>query len=621
MAGLLGEVWNDPQSSAMMALAGGLLQGNFGAGVVGASNAYQGMQDSLLKRKLMQQDIQQHDISLQQAQQQWDIMQPALKAWAAQSQSQGQPPVASQPAIEPSQGGGLGSGSYGIPTGGQSAVAPSASAPSGDPFSLNNVVTGSMISRFGGPAAGSAYWERSKLPDSVKTNQFYGIDPASVTASMNRENAAKGNMLVRNGSTLGRTNADGSFTPFFTAPDTNHNANITWQNGSPQAAQIPGLTAGIQGASRAQAQGKASFEPPIQIPRADGTTMTLTRPELDSWNSTGQLPARYSPQGAANLGASSQITNPGNLRPSGASTGFQNFSSPEEGLAALDKNLQNYGGQGVNTVSTIINKWAPPSENNTAAYISDVSKRLGVSPTQQLDMTSPIVRQQLSSAITAPPGFAESQAALATAGAKRFNATIDQGAESPMRVNVLDNIINLSKAGTLTGPNQEFSNKIKGVIADTPGLNKVFPSGWQGSVANYQEIKKFMGQNAIRAWQAAGGTGTDTQLEANTEANINKGLFPQALQGIAEWNKAGELALQGKTNAMQNWKDQNGGNVANQDQFERTWRNNFDPVLFQLKVMDPQKQADYVANLKKTDIGSYGKLMMKAGVLKSIGGF
>jgi hypothetical protein len=261
MAGLLGEGWNDPQSSAMMALAGGLLQGNFGAGVVGASNAYQGMQDSLLKRKLMQQDIQQHDISLQQAQQQWDIMQPALKAWAAQSQSQGQPPVASQPAIEPSQGGGLGSGSYGIPTGGQSAVAPSASAPSGDPFSLNNVVTGSMISRFGGPAAGSAYWERSKLPDSVKTNQFYGIDPASVTAAMQRENAAKGQMLVRNASTLGKTNADGSFTPIFTAPDTKDNANITWKNGKPVAEQIQGLTGGVAAISKARVEGEGRAIP------------------------------------------------------------------------------------------------------------------------------------------------------------------------------------------------------------------------------------------------------------------------------------------------------------------------------------------------------------------------
>jgi hypothetical protein len=275
MEGLLGEGWNDPKSSAMMALAGGLLQGNFGAGVVGASNAYQGMQDSLLKRKLMQQDIQQHDISLQQAQQQWDIMQPALKAWAAQSQSQGQPPVASQPAIAPSQGGGLGSGSYGIPTGGQSAVAPSASAPSGDPFSLNNVVTGSMISRFGGPAAGSAYWERSKLPDSVKTNQFYGIDPASVTASMNRENAAKGNMLVRNQSTIARTNPDGSITPLFTAPDTKNNVNLTWQNGSPQASPIPGVLESMQGVSRAQTAGAGQVLPYAGV-SATGAPMPIT---------------------------------------------------------------------------------------------------------------------------------------------------------------------------------------------------------------------------------------------------------------------------------------------------------------------------------------------------------
>jgi hypothetical protein len=94
------------------------------------------------------------------------------------------------------------------------------------------------------------------------------------------------------------------------------------------------------------------------------------------------------------------ITNPGNLRPAGASTGFQSFSTPEEGLAALDKNLQSYGKQGVNTVTAVISKWAPPNENDTASYIADVSRRLGVDPKQPLDMGSAIVRQALSTAIT-----------------------------------------------------------------------------------------------------------------------------------------------------------------------------------------------------------------------------
>ena len=172
MAGLLGNGWNDPQSAAIMALSGNMVRGDFGGGLLGAQEAYQGTQDGLLKRQLMQQEVQQHDLALQQAQQQWKIFGPAMQRWADQS-GQGQPaggqPMsgASQPAIPPSAGGPLGSGSLGIPTGGQAASTPppQAGAGGGDKFSLNNVINGKMIGMFGGAPAEAAYWEGQKLPD------------------------------------------------------------------------------------------------------------------------------------------------------------------------------------------------------------------------------------------------------------------------------------------------------------------------------------------------------------------------------------------------------------------------------------------------------------------------
>jgi hypothetical protein len=217
------------------------------------------------------------------------------------------------------------------------------------------------------------------------------------------------------------------------------------------------------------------------------------------------------------------------------------------------------------------------------------------------------------------PGMAESQSALATTGAKRYNDLVSQASDSPTRVNVYDNILSLSRDGVASGPGQAWINKVKGYVANTPGLSSV-AGKWQNDVVGAQELNKFMYQNAQRNWQAAGGTGTDSQLEAFTKANPNDTMFPQALQKMAEWGKAGELALQGKANAMQAWKDANGGNVANQDQFERQWRNNFDPVLFQLKVMDPQSAAQFVANMRAKDPKAYANLMMKATALKNIGG-
>jgi hypothetical protein len=52
--GLLGNGWDDPQSAANMALAAGLLQGNFGAGLLGANQAYAEHGDRKLKRGLLE---------------------------------------------------------------------------------------------------------------------------------------------------------------------------------------------------------------------------------------------------------------------------------------------------------------------------------------------------------------------------------------------------------------------------------------------------------------------------------------------------------------------------------------------------------------------------------------
>lgn len=53
MNGLLGQGWEDPRSSAVMALAGGLLQGNFGGGLLGANQAYGDAKQGQFKQKLL----------------------------------------------------------------------------------------------------------------------------------------------------------------------------------------------------------------------------------------------------------------------------------------------------------------------------------------------------------------------------------------------------------------------------------------------------------------------------------------------------------------------------------------------------------------------------------------
>lgn len=203
------------------------------------------------------------------------------------------------------------------------------------------------------------------------------------------------------------------------------------------------------------------------------------------------------------------------------------------------------------------------------------------------------------------PALPASQAPYMAAQGKdasdRRDATVAEAAGSPDRVNVLDNIISLSKGGVNTGPGSEFQNKILGYAANTPGLSALVSDKTKDNLAKFQEIQKFLLQNGQRAWQAAGGTGTDAQLMAASHANPNDAQFPQALQTISQWVKAGELGVQAKANAQDRFLQQNGNTANNQIAFERNWRNAMDRRVFQLQAMDPQEQQAYIKTLSPKD--------------------
>jgi len=66
---------------------------------------------------------------------------------------------------------------------------------------------------------------------------------------------------------------------------------------------------------------------------------------------------------------------------------FEQFSGMVWGLRAGFKVLKTYMQRAprCNTLADIINRWAPPSENDTQAYIDFVSRKTGIPPTMRLD--------------------------------------------------------------------------------------------------------------------------------------------------------------------------------------------------------------------------------------------
>lgn len=100
--------------------------------------------------------------------------------------------------------------------------------------------------------------------------------------------------------------------------------------------------------------------------------------------------------------------NPGNVEAgadrwegqTGSDGRFATFETPEAGIRALARTLLTYQDKhGLNTVQGIINRWAPPGENNTKAYARAVANAIGFETTTPLDLKDAKVLQSLTRAI------------------------------------------------------------------------------------------------------------------------------------------------------------------------------------------------------------------------------
>jgi len=125
--------------------------------------------------------------------------------------------------------------------------------------------------------------------------------------------------------------------------------------------------------------------------------------------------------------------------------GFATFGSPQQGANAMVQNLGAYIKQNPNmTVAQAIAKWAPPNENNTQQYISQVAEGTGINPGMPLGevMKDPAVAATLLDAITRkekgglPQGVTADTFMAATGGQPQAQqqtpVQLAQGAEGAM---------------------------------------------------------------------------------------------------------------------------------------------------------------------------------------------
>ena len=190
------------------------------------------------------------------------------------------------------------------------------------------------------------------------------------------------------------------------------------------AAETPGLVARAGGEAAAGEAAKAPYTPvSVPVRNADGSTTSVTMP-------SSQYAATYGGVGggAAAAGGRPNDTNPGNIRAPGG--GFRTYDSPQAGVLAMSDTLQGYGNQGVNTIAGVVGKYAPPSENDTSAYVAAVSKATGFAPDQKIDLSDPNVRYKVMQAML-PRERGNGAAALAGLGGGSGAAPASGGAAAP----------------------------------------------------------------------------------------------------------------------------------------------------------------------------------------------
>jgi hypothetical protein len=404
--------FDDPQQAGMMGLAQGLLASSgpsrmpvsLGQGLAQGMGQAQANYQAAQQSRNSNLEYQMHMMQLQQAVRDREITEPLARMAAAKIMARfGVSPsttasASPSPTITPAAPI-LGQSAAGMPSAvpliGQSAVSPPVipqtspsaqpvSAPAGgsDLFGLND---NQLLGTFLPGALGKAIVDANK--PSEWESELKTLPPEMRQAAIQHKFTPP--TSGRAGAPMWVTGPDGKLSVGGFAPKLDEGM-VLQSDGS------VGLVPGYAAAKEAIGSIPNPSAPMTDIHTSSDAILSLTQPEKLQFQKTGALPARYGNQSGSSMPAPMRNNNPGALMPGGK---MAQYPTPEAGIAALDANLANYGKKGINTLEGVISRWAPPSENDTGAYISDAAKRLGIDPKQKIDLGNPLVRQAIGTAI------------------------------------------------------------------------------------------------------------------------------------------------------------------------------------------------------------------------------
>lgn len=582
--GLLGDSLTDPQSLAVLQLAGGLLSpGSFGQGLSRGLTGYQGAlmnaQEMAAKKQAM--DLQ--NIQMQQQKRMFDLQTPFLeeavrRMQGGQTNAAMAPPAAATSALE--QGAGLGSIGPTTANAARMDAIPPARASDASPANMQR--TGSMFPgvpdnvAFGMIGTGGF----SKIPEVIQKynepTEFAkmlvqaGIDPQSaIGRQLIQANIAKSNYVAPVNARPGSILRDAfsqkpvAFNPTIPeggSPVFDASGNVTAVN------PIPGVNEIVRGLSAAKAGGTAQYTP------------------YAGFTATGQ-PAPV--QSVANvLGGGAPAAHP--------------TVTPDAQLKAMQEALP----------LKLAERDAMPPGKDREALNREI----------QRDQNA-ILRKQPFSASTgassgtyaAPPlgAVAEADATSkhsAENAVSSYNQIHSAAQTAPRTIGLLQTISQLADK-TMVGPGSDkvqFVNGVLNTLGITPGADQA---------QNYQIMKKNLNMIVGAQRSAAGGGGTDALQNLLEAANPDvKAMNAPALKEAAQELIAYQRMLQAHDRILPNPKETSTLNF----QKAQTQLSRFsDPRLWQLE--HAENDAERVRIMSLIPQAERAELMKKAGEARKMG--
>ncbi len=188
---------------------------------------------------------------------------------------------------------------------------------------------------------------------------------------------------------------------------------------------------------------------------------------------------------------------------------------------------------------------------------------------------------------------------------------------APQQLDQINKALEISKQVN-TGGGAAFASKRaaweSAIAAFIPGIESA-----ADDATKLQLLDKYAERIAADSARVLGASATtDAARESITRQNANIGYTPKAIQDVLQYAKAQTMAMAAKGDAQESWLKQEGNGITKQHEFETTWRQAYDPLIFQLEAAEPAERRKMVEKLTKPQAA---ELARKRAALRELGAF